>query len=337
MRLIAQGQNEDGSLLATALKNGGHQHPENIPYMNVHGKFLYEWTLVNFTSDFINCLAEFELYTADRAMTEELWPVAVRVLHYLNRIPVLDLDQEITGDYITESGTVEGWHGSRADLAMRIHWAMQEGLALAESHGDQEIAQLCRSYLERHDHAAMREAFLDPDSGCICDPGEPDVCLPMQASAQAVLAGFAQSEDEAAAWLQNALDYPGAFLPKCGFAIYFWLRALFASQATDLALEQMRRYYGLMLRYEATSCWSVCDVELNDVPRPETHAMSHSHIWSAAPAELLPAWVLGVRPTSPGFATVSITPRLGSLSWAEGVVPTPHGDIAVGFERENRD
>jgi len=54
-----------------------------------------------------------------------------------------------------------------------------------------------------------------------------------------------------------------------------------------------------------------------------------------------PAWsfateVLGVTPTKPGFAEFTIRPRLGDLEWAEGVVPSPKGDIPVRVERKGR-
>jgi Bacterial alpha-L-rhamnosidase C-terminal domain len=39
--------------------------------------------------------------------------------------------------------------------------------------------------------------------------------------------------------------------------------------------------------------------------------------------------VLGVTPASPGYATWQVAPQPGSLGWAEGAVPTPHGDITV--------
>jgi hypothetical protein len=32
---------------------------------------------------------------------------------------------------------------------------------------------------------------------------------------------------------------------------------------------------------------------------------------------------------SPGYASWRATPQPGGLRWAEGVVPTPHGDITV--------
>jgi hypothetical protein len=61
---------------------------------------------------------------------------------------------------------------------------------------------------------------------------------------------------------------------------------------------------------------------------------SDCHAWSAAPTFELMQEVLGVRPTKPGFALVTIRPFVGRLAWARGTVPTPHGEIQVSWKRE---
>ncbi len=58
-----------------------------------------------------------------------------------------------------------------------------------------------------------------------------------------------------------------------------------------------------------------------------------SHAWGSAPLIQLSSTVLGVRPISPGWAKISIEPHLMGLTWANGVVPTPHGDIRVAWKR----
>ena len=56
---------------------------------------------------------------------------------------------------------------------------------------------------------------------------------------------------------------------------------------------------------------------------------SDSHAWSAHPNyDLLPI-VAGVRPTTPGFSTVTIAPHLGRLLNVSATVPTPKGTIEV--------
>ncbi len=59
-----------------------------------------------------------------------------------------------------------------------------------------------------------------------------------------------------------------------------------------------------------------------------------NHAWGAAPANLIPRWILGVRPLAPGFREVVISPRPGDLEWARGKVPTIRGPVLVEFSRK---
>lgn len=54
-----------------------------------------------------------------------------------------------------------------------------------------------------------------------------------------------------------------------------------------------------------------------------------NHAWGAAPANIIPRYLLGVRPLDPGFAKVLIQPQPGSLAWARGRVPTIRGPVTV--------
>lgn len=57
------------------------------------------------------------------------------------------------------------------------------------------------------------------------------------------------------------------------------------------------------------------------------------HGWSSTPTRDVIQWVLGIRPDTPGFATVRVEPRIGDLEWAEGSCPTPHGPVSVRVDR----
>ena len=58
-----------------------------------------------------------------------------------------------------------------------------------------------------------------------------------------------------------------------------------------------------------------------------------NHAWGAAPANLLPSYVLGARPLAPGWTRAEIAPQPGTLSRAEGKVPTPLGPILIRWEK----
>ena len=49
---------------------------------------------------------------------------------------------------------------------------------------------------------------------------------------------------------------------------------------------------------------------------------------------ILTTQVLGVKPTGPGFSETIIQPHTGNLKSAQGVVPTPHGDIKVNWKKD---
>lgn len=57
-----------------------------------------------------------------------------------------------------------------------------------------------------------------------------------------------------------------------------------------------------------------------------------NHAWGAAPANLLPRYVLGVRALEPGWQRAVIQPHPGGLERASGRVPTPRGPVSVAWE-----
>ncbi len=96
----------------------------------------------------------------------------------------------------------------------------------------------------------------------------------------------------------------------------------------------IRAYYGRMLEHDATTCWELCDQAAPD--GGVTPLNSRCHGWTAGPAYLFPAHLLGGQPAAPGFTRVRIAPDLAGLDWVEGVVPLPLGDLKIRWERGER-
>lgn len=105
------------------------------------------------------------------------------------------------------------------------------------------------------------------------------------------------------------------------FWSYYAMLALMEANRVGDALEYIRLCWGLMIEHGATSCWEMWD----------RHS-SLCHGWSAAPAMILPRYVLGIVPLRPGFRLFEVCPRTADLAWARGRVPTPHGTIKVAWK-----
>lgn len=114
---------------------------------------------------------------------------------------------------------------------------------------------------------------------------------------------------------------------------FYELEAFCALGDQAFVLNEIKSYWGGMLKLGATSFWE----EYNPAKKADEHyemygrkfGKSLCHSWGAGPLYLLGKYFLGVQPLTPGYATYSVTPVLGGLQWMEGNVPTPNGNIEV--------
>ena len=60
-----------------------------------------------------------------------------------------------------------------------------------------------------------------------------------------------------------------------------------------------------------------------------------NHAWGAAPANIIPRYLVGIRPLAPGFSKVLIQPQPDSLTEFEAKVPSIRGAFKVHYQRED--
>lgn len=114
---------------------------------------------------------------------------------------------------------------------------------------------------------------------------------------------------------------------------FYELEALCAMGEQKFVTKEIKDYWGGMLALGATSFWE----EYNPTKKGAEHyamygrefGKSLCHAWGASPIYLLGKYYLGVKPTSPGYATYAIDPALGGLEWMQGKVPTPNGEVEL--------
>lgn len=111
---------------------------------------------------------------------------------------------------------------------------------------------------------------------------------------------------------------------KCTVAMKFYLfRALEKTnlyEYTDLYWNSWRD----MIKNNATTC-----IE------SETYGRSECHAWGSLALYELPSAILGVKPASAGYRTLTVKPAVGYLDFAKGIVKTPLGNVKVSWKKEN--
>jgi hypothetical protein len=114
------------------------------------------------------------------------------------------------------------------------------------------------------------------------------------------------------------------------YAAQYLLEGLFendcASNALALITAPTPRSWRHMIESGTTITWEAWDMRYKS-------NQDWNHAWGAAPANLLPRYVLGARPLAPGWSRALIRPNPGALKNAGGTVPTPLGPILVQWEK----
>lgn len=153
----------------------------------------------------------------------------------------------------------------------------------------------------------------------------------------AMIYGYLSDEDRQTV-MQTVMLNPEVERITTPYMRFYELEALCQMGKQTEVAEEMRQYWGGMLREGATSFWEKYNPEdsgaqhLTMYGRP--YGKSLCHAWGASPVYLIGKYYLGVEPTKPGYEEYTVRPCLGGLDWMEGEVPTPFGKIHVRMTRE---
>ena len=195
-------------------------------------------------------------------------------------------------------------------------------------------------------------AFWNQGLGVFNDTTVDPLTHPQDGNSFAVLSGAASDAQAASAldylWGHDAREYGNTIVDSQNwdgmtwgwqasdrvypFMSFYELLAWFKIGRPDAALDLIRREWGYMAQHSPGTMWETIG-PYGGVPT-DAHP-SWDAGWSSGAAPALTTYVLGVQPTSPGFATFTVNPQSGGAAWgitsASGTVPTPHGDITVDW------
>lgn len=218
-----------------------------------------------------------------------------------------------------------------AGLQGLLKMALEAGAFLLETLGEAGQAALCRE-------TAARMNAVVPDCG-----GS------KQAAAFLSLSGIGDAQKINAEVLS-----PGGAHGYSTFLGYYTLAAKALAGDYQGALDDMRAYWGGMLKMGATTFWEDFNLEWMEnavgideiVPegKVDVHGdwgaycyvqFRHSlcHGWSSGPVPYAARHILGITILEPGCKKLAITPHLGDLEYARGTYPTPLGVVTVAHTK----
>ena len=96
---------------------------------------------------------------------------------------------------------------------------------------------------------------------------------------------------------------------------------MFNAGAGDFAVDDLARYRPMLDENKAN--WESWQFNAGEV----------NHAWTSYPGYLFQKYILGIQPTSGGFATFDVHPQTAGLTFAEGTVPTIKGPIITHWEK----
>ncbi len=290
------------------------RYPSTLPVV------IPSWSL-----HYIFMIADYFDYTADAETIRELLPCVRSILDWFDRhkdesgLPAkLPHWNIVDWSPRWDRGCPPGWdRGPTCIISSQYLRALRVAEKLENAVG---------SHLRKCDNSADRvaqkinELFWDEERGLYVDcPGGPDAS--QYGNAWAVHSGAASVEQAKRA--MNAALNNSSLDPASFFGIYFMIRAL-----DDCG--QYSRFPQLLSRWQ-----EMVDGGFSTWAEDITYWRSLCHAWSAFPLAEFLRGVLGIKPGKPGFAEILIQPQPLHLTFANGSVPTPHGEVSSGWKIEN--
>ena len=216
--------------------------------------------------------------------------------------------------------------GRSSVVTLQMIGALQAASELEQDIGDPVLAERYRKQAKLAAIGVYRLCW-NAKLGLLADTPAQD-SYSQHANLTAVLFDVIPKPDQAGVMrkvLAESLVASGSNVPKLAgvslFYQFYLARALEHAGMGDYYCDRLQRWRDMLAHGLTTT------PEYPDPSRSDTHA------WSAHPAYDFPTIIAGIRPGSPGFATVRIEPSLGKLQWVEASMPHPEGMIKARYDK----
>ncbi len=294
-------------------------------------------TIMDYTFYWFLSIYEYYLYTGDKHFVSQIYPRMQTMMDYvLGRTNADGMVEGLLGDWVFVD-----W----ADFPMSKQGALSfEQILFCKS---LETMKTCAELLENAADAAkygeLAEAlrakllptFWDEEHQAFIhnvENGKRSGQINKFPNMFAMTLGYLDEEKKASV-MKHVMLNEKVLKITTPYMRFYELEAMCGMGYQTQVLQEMKDYWGGMLKAGATSFWEKYNPEESGTQhlamygRP--YGKSLCHAWGASPVYLLGKYYLGVKPVQEGYKEFEVRPVLGGLKWMEGNVPTPNGDIHV--------
>jgi len=175
---------------------------------------------------------------------------------------------------------------------------------------------------------AVNDKLFDKSRGIYLD-GESSAHSSLHANMMALAFDLVPGEHK-----RTVIDFIKSRGMACSvYGAQFLLEGLYKAGEQDYALSLMTathdRSWWNMIKSGSTMTMEAWDMKY----KPNS---DWNHAWGAAPANIIPAYMWGIRPVGPGYSKAVIMPQLSSLKYSQISVPTIRGNIVAEFRNSGK-
>lgn len=302
---IGQSQNEEGRTACF--------------YPGVFNSYIPSFCLI-----WVGSIWDYYTYTGDAELVKEMYPKVEKLIGYFEKFRDKNgLISNVPGWMFIE-WTQQEYEGTVSALNCFYYETLTHASNMARIAGDPAGVEKYAGMAEVL-KSAINTRLYDPERGAYPEYWSEEKQAFSPRTSQMVnglvaaydIAPDARRKDV----LRYCMDPAKNAVPAGSYFAYYYLQALLHNGYIQESLDYMRKNWGVMLDWGATTFWEHWNT-----------GSSLCHGWASAPTTHLPAYILGVRPAEPGFKRATIAPNTGDLRWARGTVPTPLGDIKTEWK-----
>ena len=174
---------------------------------------------------------------------------------------------------------------------------------------------------------AINEKLFDPEKGIYID-GEGATHSSLHSNMMPLAFGIVPEK-----YIKPVVDFIKSRGMACSvYGSQYLLEGLYKAGEAQYALDLMRaihdRSWWNMIASGSTITMEAWDLKY----KPNS---DWNHAWGAAPANIIPRYMWGIRPKTAGFGAVTVHPQLADLKVSSITYPTIRGSITCSYQRIN--